>query len=323
MNKKSSEPLQNSEPLEKTKRFISPSKKLRIKASAREVLNMLTIDFLTPQEIAQRRKTSVRAVYKVIAKLKEKGMFDTALNPVNLSRSTEPFSEPLRRQQRLHGQEWNIKIIKKSEKYARSRKRANTTYLDGNTLRLYSDSIEIYSGQSFFERDEQRATALSLAYWERFFARLEHEYGVILVKPRAQNINLVNQHYGETNSEMAKDALKKKEKISIKTTDDGKIWFEIDNSWNMKEMETKHPETAKHDMTKVQKQVNCWRDDDPPTQSELATSLQGVINTVSMQAQNIDQYAIHLKSHVESVQKLGSAVEELTKVVKEMKNERT
>lgn len=301
---------ENSEPLAKTKRFNQPPKKLRIKASAREVLNLLTIDFLTPQEIAQRRKTSVRAVYKVIAKLKEKGMFGIATNQVNLSRSTEPFSEPLR--MRLHGQEWNIKIISKSEKYAQAKKQANTVYIDGNTIRLYQDSIEIYSGQSFWEKDEQRATAVSLAYWERFFARLEHEFGVILVKPRVQNINLVNQHYGETNSEIAKDALEKKEKIRIQTEDDGKIWFTIDNSWNLKEMETLHPETAKQDMTKVQKQVNDWRSHDPPTNSQLATHIMQV-------TANQEHFAIHLKSHVEAVQKLGSAVEELTAIVKEFK----
>lgn len=311
--KNSSEPYHNlSEPLDKPKRFIQPSKKLRIRAEAREVLNLLTIDFLTPQQIAQRRKTSVRAVYKVIAKLKEKGIFDIALNQVNLSGSTEPFSEPLERQQRLHGQEWNIKIIAKSEKYAKAKKQANTIFLDGNTLRLYNDAIEIYSGQSFFEIDEQRATAVSLAYWERFFARLEHEFNVILIKPRVQNISLVNQHYGETNSEMAKDALKKGQKFRIQTTDDGKIWFTIDNSWNLKEMETLHPETAKQDMTKVQKQVNDWRNHDPPTNSQLAGHIMNV-------TQNQEHFAVNLKSHVDAVQKLGSAVEELTEVVKELK----
>lgn len=312
MKKETSEPLENSEPLVKTKRFISPPKKLRIKASAREVLNLLTIDFLTPQEIAQRRKTSVRAVYKVIAKLREKGMFDTGLNQVNLSRSTEPFSEPLEKQQRLHGQEWNIKIISKSEKYIKTKKQANTIYLDGNTLRLYNDSIEVYSGQSFFEKDEQRATALSLAYWERFFARMEHEFGVILKKQRVQNINLVNQHYGETNSEVAIDALKKNQKFRIQTSDDGKLWFTIDNSWNLKEMETLHPETAKQDMTKVQKQVNDWRDHDPPTNSQLAGHIHGLVQTQTMFQNNI-------KTHFEVLDGIKKAVQDLSESVKDLK----
>lgn len=313
MDENNSEPLaKSSEPLAKPERFLLPAKKLRIKASAREVLNLLTIDFLTPQQIAQRRKTSIRAVYKVIAKLKEKGLFDSGFNQVNLSRSTEPFSEPLDRQQRLHGQEWNIKIISKSEKYAQAKKQANTIYIDGNTIRLYNDSLEIYSGQSFFEKDEQRATAVSLAYWERFFARLEHEFGVILKKERVQNITLVNQHYGETNSEMATDALHKKQKIQIKTEDDGKLWFTIDNSWNLQEMETLHPETAKQDMTKVQKQVNDWRQNDPMTNSQLQSVVQGV-------AQNQVMFAKNIETHMEVLKGIQGAISELKDTVKDLK----
>jgi hypothetical protein len=309
---KMSEPLQkSSEPLRKTKRFTLPKKKLRIKASAKEVLNMITIDHLTPQEVAIRRQTSIRAVYKVIAKLKEKGLFDTAFNQVNLCQSTEPFSEPLR--MRLHGQEWNIKIIQKSEKYIKSRQNANTIIIDGNTIRLYQDAIEIYSGQSFYEKDENRATAVSLAYWERFFARLEHEFGVILIKPRVQNINLVNQHYGETNSSMAKDHLERKEKIKIQTEDDGKLWFIVDNSWNLKEMETIHPETAKDDMTKVQKQLNDWRSHDPPTNSELALHIGGLVQTQTMFQDNI-------KTHFEVLTGIKDAIKELRDEIKHKKD---
>lgn len=318
-----------SQPLAPAKRLISPPRKLRLKAPAKEVLHLLTVEFLTPVQIIQRRGTSPESVYKIIRNLKRKGLINGAFEKVNLEQSTQPLSQPLGHQQRLHGQEWNIKLISKSEKYREVKSRANYVVIDGNTIRLYNESIEIYSGQSFFELDEQRATAVSLGYWERFFARLEHEFDVILVKPRVQNISLVNQHYGEINSEVAKDARFNKEKWSFTTDDDGKIWFEVDNSWNLKEMETKHPETAKHDMTKVRKQVNDWRNNDPPTNSELAKGLQQMVNTVTMQAQNIDQYAIHLKSHVESIQSLGTKVdkwvqvgEEMLKVMKDLKDKK-
>lgn len=312
--KKGWEPFSNSrEPFSGSERFLLPPKKVYLKESAKQILLLLTVDFLTPKQIAQRRQTSIRAVNKVIKNLREKGFINSGNKVGNLSQCTplsrEPFS-PLK--MRLHGQEWNIKLIASSSKYQDSRQKANTILIDGNTIRLYNKSIEIYSGQSFFEKDENRATALSMDYWMRFFVRLENELQVILVKPRATNINLVNQHYGETNSEMAKDAIQKGHKYRIETTDDGKLWFTIDNSWNLKEMETIHPETAKQDMTKIQKQVNDWRDYDPPTNSELG------YYTIQ-NAKNLDEYAIHLKAHVESVQKLGSAVEELTEVIKELK----
>lgn len=318
---------ESSQPLAPTKRLIQPPRKLRLKAPAKEVLHLLTVEFLTPVEIIQRRKTSPEAVYKIIRNLKKKGLINGAFEKVNLEQSTQPLSQPLEHQIRLHGQEWNIKLISKSEKYIETKQRANRIVIDGNTIRLYNDSLEIYSGQSFFEKDENRATAVSLAYWERFFARLEHEFDVILVKARAQNISLVNQHYGEINSEMATDALEKKEKISITTDEDGKIWFEIDNSWNMKEMETKHPETAKPDMTKVRKQVNDWRENDPPTNSELSRAIIETSDQLKTTHSQIAYFAQHMESHVTGVKKLGdgadkiwNAIDKLTKVVKELKD---
>lgn len=318
MDTNSNQPLDKSiQPLRKSQRLNLPKKKLRIKQAAKEVLTYITVDFLTIKEIAQRRQTSEQAVYKIVKKLKEKGLLNSGNEAFNLYESTQPLIQPLA--MRLHGQEWNIKLISSSSKYYEKKKKANTLVIDGNTIRLYDKSIEIYSGQSFFEKDENRATAVSIVYWMRFFARLENELQVILVKPRVSNINLVNQHYGETNSEMAKDAIQRGHKYRIETDDDGKLWFTIDNSWNLKEMETIHPETAKDDMTKVQKQVNDWRNYDPPTNSELG------YYTIQ-NAKNLDQYAVHLKAHVKSVQDLGSGVNQmmeqiknLTEVIKDLK----
>lgn len=298
--------VRSSEPLDKTLRFVLPKKSLRIKAAARETLELLTVDFLTPKEIAQRRKTTIRAVQKVIKRLKQKGLisFDA-----NLYGSTRPLSEPLG--QRLHGQEWNIKIISKSQKYEQSRKKGNTLTIEGNTIRLYRDSLEIYSGQSFFQENEQRATAESLTYWMRFFRRLEQEFNIILIKPRVRNLSLVNQHYGETNSEMAKDYLKRKEKFQIYAEDDSKLWFTIDNSFNLKERECLHPETAKQDSEKVTKQINDWRAHDPPTNSELTRNIQQVTENQLMFAKNIE-------THIAAIQELARGVKELREEVKKL-----
>jgi len=287
-------------------------KQFKISKIEKEILDLITIEFLTVKQIALRRDTSLNAVYKIIKKLKQKGVYDAGFNRVEKVESTKSLN-PLF--QRLHGQEFNIKIIKKSDKYFHAKQRGNTQFIDGNTLRLFNDSIEIYSGQSFFEKDEQRATATSLAYWQRFMARLEHEFDIILIKPRVQNINLVNQHYGEIDSEMAKDSLNRKEKIKIQTEDDGKIWFLIDNSWNLKEMETIHPETAKQDMTKVQKQVNDWRLNNPPTNSELSTNLNNLIKVATDDMIKREEYSNDIVEHKEAIKILGKSINKLTKVI--------
>jgi len=250
-----------------------PPKKVRLGKAEKEILKDITLDFLTFDEIVDRRQCSKEAVYKIIRRLKQKGLITGSFQSVESVESTNLSDNTFSNKMRLHAQEFNIKIISKTNKYFQSKQRGNTIQIDGNTIRLFNDSIEIYSGQSFFEKDEQTATGRSLAYWNRFIARLEHELGVVLIKPRVQNITLVNQHYAETNSDIAKDCLDKKEKIKIITLDDGKVWFTIDNSWNLKERECIHPETAKQDSEAVSKQLNDWRLNNPPTNSEISDNL--------------------------------------------------
>jgi len=247
------------------KGLICPKGSPKLTPAEKEVLCLLTDEFLTIKQISIRRKCTVQAVYKIVRKLKQKGAYDLGFNRVEKIQST---MQPLN-QIRLHGQEWNVKILYKDENYQKALQKANTLRIDGNTIRLYRNSLEIYSGQSFFAEDEQKAMSESIKYWNRFFARLEHELKVILVKPRAQNVSLVNQHFGETNSELAEDCINRAERIKIYTREDGKLWFTIDNSFNFKERECLHPATSKQDSEKVTKHIQDWRDSDPPTISEV------------------------------------------------------
>jgi predicted transcriptional regulator len=230
-----------------------------------EVLSYLSNDFLTIKKIAIRRGCSVRAIQKIVKKLKEKGVLNKDFREVRLWRGTrEPYQYTNNHQIRLHSQEFNIKILYKDQRYKEILGKANTTNIDGNTIRLYNNSIEIYSGQSFYADDVQKATANSFDYWNRLFARLENDFKVILIKSRAQNIKLVKQHYAEINNELAQECEKKADKIKVYTTDDGKLWFLIDNSFNLHEAETQG-QTAKQDMAEtVRPFFNDLRDNNPP-----------------------------------------------------------
>jgi len=227
-------------------------KRLKIRASKSEltpvekdVLRLITNEFLTPQKIAIRRKTTDKAVYKTLAKLKEKGAYNLAKNEVE---KIVPTFQPFNHYIRLHVQEFNIKLLHRDNRYRNLLKKSNLLVIDGNTVRLYRDSIEIYGTNAYFyAKDTERATAKSMAYWTRFFTRLENDLKVILIKPRSQNIRLVNHHYAEMNNELARDLNLKAEKIRIYTKEDGKLWYMIDKSFT-DEGETLHPSTAAQDM---------------------------------------------------------------------------
>lgn len=290
-----------------TRKVDNPLKVLKLTKSEKEVLHLLTDEFMTPKQISLRRKCSRQAVHKLLKKLQEKGAYNNGLQKVDKS-------NPLVNQNslvRLHGQEFNIRILWQDEKYQKLLNNSNIIYIDGNTIRLYKNSIEIYSGQAFYGDDEQRATSKSLDYWLRFFTRLEHDLKVIIVKQRSANIKLVNQHYARTNSEISESAIERGERIRIYAQEDGKLAFITDDSFGFKEDETTHPKTAKQDRKAIDKQVNDWRINNPPTQSELAISIQNVTKNQLIFAEN-------MKSHISAIQELAKGVKKLTEKVDEL-----
>lgn len=258
---------------------------VQLTSTEKKVLFMITQEFLTAKQIQIRRQCSQQAISKVICSLKKKGALtigNSQINSPNEMEVVKSQSTPQPNDQiRLHGQEWNIRILFKDYRFREIRDKSNTLIIDGNTIRLYKDSIEIYSGQSFYEDEVQKATAKSMEYWTRFFIRLEHEFNVILVKPRSQNIKLVNAHYAETNNELSRDCEVKAEKIRVYTTDDGRLWFTIDNSFSMHEAETLHPNSAKEDMQEtVRPYFNDLRDKSHDLPSQTKASIGAILDII-------------------------------------------
>lgn len=303
-----------------------------------DVLTLLSKEFLTQRKIAIRRGCTKQAVSKIIKKLREKGLINSVSQEVDKKRGTcQPLysygykttpSFPVEHQIRLHSQEFNIRILYKDQKYKQQLQKANTINTDGNTIRLYRNSIEIYSGHSFYADDVQKATADSFDYWNRLFARLENDLKIILVKSRSQNIKLVNQHYSEINNELAKECEAKADKIRVITTDDNKVWFLIDNSFNLHEAETIHPETAKQDMAEVIRPFfNDLRKNNPPLISEMW----GVIanNTKAIQVyssipatylDNINALSKQMEIHLAVMKGIGRGVNKFSNTIDDLGN---
>lgn len=286
-----------------------------------EILKLIKDECLTPPQIAERRKTSRQAVYKILKKLEEKGFYDPKRGGVDKTRCTlgmGGLTTPISygKKVRLHGQEFNCKILSKTDSYDRLRAAKTSFSFKGHTIRLFRNSLEIYCtpNKSFFGEDEQEATSKSVYYWNHIFAELEQKLNIIILKGENTRIKEVNSHYSLMNNELAKDMNDKKEKLRIKAKEDGKNWFSIDNSWNLHEAETLHPETSKSDMEKVRTFFNDIRHNNPPVTSEIW-------QIVALHIKNFDMYAENMKSHVLAVQKLGTGVDELIIAVKQLQKE--
>ena len=256
----------------------------KLSQSEIDVLHLLTNEFLTPKQVSIRRQTGRSATYKIIKKLKKKGLISLSQKSGHKIRGTlDPSTKDLKafrlkNEVRLHGQEFNVRILFRDQRYDVLRKNSNLVNVDGNTVRLFRDSLEVYSGKSFYADTVHKATVRSFDYWDRIFARLENDFKIIIIKSRYQNVRLVNQHYSEINNEFAEECEKKAEKIRIYTNEDGKLWFTVDNSFNLHEAETQHPDTAQQDMSDVVRPFfNDLRDNKPPSLSQVMAVLDKIV----------------------------------------------
>lgn len=285
-----------------------------LSSEQKDILNLLTSEYLTPRQIALKRGTSQTAVYKTIAKLKKNGLISRGLKKnVSTPSKIQPLF-PVEHFIRLHGQEFHIDIIQGSRFYDELRAKKNLLIIDGNTIRLYSKSIEVYCSEqrSFKADDVQRATALSFQYWNKLFYQLEDKLKVLILKGMNTSIRQVNAHYAEVNNEIAKEYNDKKIQLRIYGTEDSKTWFLIDNSWNLNEAEAVHPLESKHDMERVKNFFNDIRDNDVPNMSQVMVLFNEVARSHSMYAENI-------VSHVEAIKTLSASVKELMETIRGMK----
>lgn len=253
-----------------------------LSSKQKQILDLLTVEFETPKRIATRLEITHQAVYKIIGKLRKKGYltrgYTRGLQKIRPTTPLQP-SKSLKNGIRLHGQEFNIQILRGSKQYQDALNNKNLFYLDDNTVRLYKGSIEVYANphRCFLGEDAQRATSLSIQYWNRIFNQLESRLNIIIVKGENTRIKQVNGHYAEINNELAEDCNEKKAKIRIYGKDDGKLWFVIDNSFNMNEAEAVHPKTAKEDIQNVKRFFDDIRENNPPTISEIVANLNETI----------------------------------------------
>jgi len=229
----------------------------------RKVLNLITVERLSDKQVRTTLKIGKTSFYKHKKTLKNAGLLNTFYS-ANYSRSTPTLVRELGSQKekkiRLHFIELNVNLIYSDERYTKHFKKSNTLFIGEDTIRLYKNSLEIYIKHSFFAETAQKATAKSITYIQRLLARLENDLNIIIMKHRNNNIRICNAHYSEIDNEYAKDCNINAEKIRIYTRDDGKLWFLIDNSFNLNEAEAVHPQTAKPDIENVTAYFNDIRD---------------------------------------------------------------
>lgn len=253
-----------------------------------EVRKALTEQFLTPKQIANRRKTSVQVVYKTIKKLKEKGILRGSMDtPYHSFNPPSNFKPSLR----LHGQQFSVTLS------LPSRHRGLTFLLEGVKVKVFNRSIQIWSKHKDFSGSTtEEVLKQSMAYWHTFFLRLEERLKVFFYSQNKGEIRQVAAHYEEQDSETGKHCSKKGERLQIRSTKDGMVWLTTDKSFRLENTEALHPKTAYEDSQLVFDDIfNSWRDGKAFTPRE-ATDAIGRLAT--LQAQSQERLHVEIITHL-------------------------
>jgi hypothetical protein len=220
-----------------------------------EILRLYRVDNLSVKEIASRRQTTIWAVYKILKRIGKEnsnthqkikgGGLGVPIYDIGHFRHAHPLNtHPIR----LHAQQFQAKIYNRTDRF--NRLIGKSFKVDGSTIHVYRDNVMVWSGRSFYGDSAENSYSNAWEYWQIFFKQLERKLGVCIFKPSGAVIRTVKiGHFAEIENELAKKSQKEHQKIEIKgLSPDNRVWLLADNSFNLKELETVHPDTALIDM---------------------------------------------------------------------------
>jgi hypothetical protein len=174
---------------------------------------------------------------------------------------------------------------------------------------LTNKSIIIFEKSSYLAKTAGDARKYAIYDLFKLVASLESTLEANFKINKRYCFKVSRQHYALVKNALAEQYKRDGKRLKV-YSEDG-LWFMIDNSYNLNEAETVHPETAVDDNTKIQNFFNGIKALENYTP-------QIMVKAVTQNAQNLNNYAVHLKSHVKSIKILGVEVKELTKLIKRL-----
>lgn len=230
----------------------------------------------------------------------------------------------LKKQIRGHAFNWRVRF-KENIYWERRLKKYNIKYqliginkstpriiFNGKKIWFTKTGLVIYEPQSFFSQSS--FTSKGMAVWEldKTIKALGRHLKINLER---YEFTTSREHYGMIKNELAKQYNDKGEKLYIR--DNKGIWMWIDFSHSIHELETNEPKNSRG----VQNWFNDMKKHDfKVTPSFLLHSINQVTQNQDKVTQNQVMFDKNYQSHLKVITKLGLAVDELRKEVKNLNN---
>ena len=181
----------------------------------------------------------------------------------------------------------------------------------GRKIWLTNKSVIIYEKSSYLAETAANAKSHAIYNFISLIKGLERLLHADFTERagRQYTFKVSRQHYALIKNALAKQYDSEGKKLNVYS--DKGLWFVIDNSFNLHEAETVHPETADTDSVKVQNFFNSLKEQ-PLTTGFILEVMHGIQENQMVFAQN-------MSSHIKVIKDLGNGVNELASILDELK----
>ena len=299
-----------------------------------EVLKYLT-EFLTIKRIAELKKVSRTAIYKVINRLINRAMIRKIGKAYEV---TEQGLHTINRLSpnkiRLHNLAFKLSILDKPRNWELNRSKILDLRVLSKQVNLKNNSYEIHS----FNNLKVKTTNNSIIFYMPTFygistdecfkeaidslfkaiPKIENLFKIVLIRNRKANIEIISQHYARLQDTLAR--LYKTEGNKLYISDElGNIWLIADYSFRVDELETIYNKTAKEDMDVMANFLNDLRKN-PATISQVLNAIQQVTANQMIYAKNQETHIGLYKSISREMRGLSKAIRSSKSEVKKIKS---
>jgi len=270
--------------------------KSRLGPVQKKVLELLTNDTsLTIRQIASRRKTTPKAVYNIITKLRKKGVLKgSSFRGFNLGAPCNCMGV---QSYDLHAQRFVVEILGfvsvfSQQQYFGKVSNCGVSFR-GQTVKLRSKVVEIYSVRRFKGSSLNVCEEASCNYWNVFLEGLQNKYGVVLMKRGFDNIRESYCEVAMLRNGIAYNQNVLRDRIYYFDENTGKLWLQTDKSFRGDDLEFMG-KSAKSSARLFEPHLTCWKDPNQATPKELQTMVAGLINIFTQQ-QNLNSNVVTKK----------------------------
>jgi hypothetical protein len=221
---------------------------------------------------------------------------------------------------------WHLKLPKEILIWKDILTKRNISFQEinkGSTLQVYfrenkvwisKKSIIIYDIKSYFGFNAIDSKKFAFDSLKSFLNELQAKLGINLQYNGNYIVKTSRQHYALVKNSLAIQCRKDGTKINV--YNERGLWFTIDNSFNLEEAETLHPETALVDSLGVQRYFNEHKE------LKWEMTPKRTLDMITQVTQNQLMFNQNFESHVEAIRTLSQTVKELREEIKNLKNVR-